>query len=73
VARTFELGVVIPIIQGGPERVAPNWAGVRDQALLAEQIGFDTILSGSAEEIYQPGTMEALAALAPVAEAIHAD
>jgi hypothetical protein len=42
-SRPFELGVVIPIIQTGPERVAPRWSEVRDQARRAEEIGFDTI------------------------------
>lgn len=42
-ARTFEIGVVIAIIQSGPERAVPSWADVRDQARRAEEIGFDTI------------------------------
>jgi alkanesulfonate monooxygenase SsuD/methylene tetrahydromethanopterin reductase-like flavin-dependent oxidoreductase (luciferase family) len=43
VSGGFEIGVVIPIIQSGPERVAPSWQEVRDQARRAEEIGFDTI------------------------------
>lgn len=41
--RGFEIGAVIPIIQSGPERSAPGWSEVRDQARRAEEIGFDTI------------------------------
>jgi alkanesulfonate monooxygenase SsuD/methylene tetrahydromethanopterin reductase-like flavin-dependent oxidoreductase (luciferase family) len=43
VTRGFEIGAVIPIIQSGPERSAPGWSEVRDQARRAEEIGFDTI------------------------------
>ena len=39
----FEIGAVIPIIESGPERFAPGWSDVRDQARRAEEIGFDTI------------------------------
>lgn len=42
-ASTFEIGAVIPIIQSGPDRFAPGWSEVRDQARRAEEIGFDTI------------------------------
>jgi alkanesulfonate monooxygenase SsuD/methylene tetrahydromethanopterin reductase-like flavin-dependent oxidoreductase (luciferase family) len=43
VTAAFEIGAVIPIIQSGPERSAPGWSDVRDQARRAEEIGFDTI------------------------------
>lgn len=39
----FELGAVIPIIQGGPDRAIPRWRDVLAQARLAEEIGFDTV------------------------------
>lgn len=39
----FEIGAVVPIIQSGPDRSAPGWPEVRDQARRAEEIGFDTI------------------------------
>jgi len=39
----FEIGAVIPIIQSGPDGLAPSWADVREQARRAEEIGFDTI------------------------------
>ena len=42
-AGGFELGVVIPIIQSGPERAIPGWPQVLAQARRAEEIGFDTI------------------------------
>lgn len=41
--RPFELGVVLPIIQSGPERAVAGWEAVREQALRAEEIGFETI------------------------------
>ncbi len=41
--RRFEIGAVIPIVQSGPDRSAPGWPEVRDQARRAEEIGFDTI------------------------------
>lgn len=41
--RPFELGAVLPILQSGPDRHAPGWPGVREQARRAEEIGFDTI------------------------------
>lgn len=39
----FELGVVLPIFQSGPERHVPSGTEVLEQARLAEAIGFDTI------------------------------
>ena len=39
----FELGIVVPIQQYGPERVTTHWPGIREFALRAEEIGFDTI------------------------------
>ena len=39
----FEIGVVLPLNQFGPERATPRWTGIREIALLCEQAGFDTI------------------------------
>ena len=39
----FELGVVVPVQQYGPERVTTHWSRIREFALRAEEIGFDTI------------------------------
>lgn len=41
--RAFELGAVIPIIESGPERLAPRGHEVLEQARRAEAIGFDTV------------------------------
>ena len=39
----FEIGVVLPLMQFGPERTTARWADIRDMALRAEAIGFDTL------------------------------
>jgi alkanesulfonate monooxygenase SsuD/methylene tetrahydromethanopterin reductase-like flavin-dependent oxidoreductase (luciferase family) len=39
----FEIGVVLPIAQGGPERVTPRWSWIRDIAHRCEAMGFDTL------------------------------
>lgn len=41
--KRFELGVVIPILESGPERLVPTGADVLEQARHAEQLGFDTV------------------------------
>jgi 2-dehydropantoate 2-reductase len=41
--RSFEIGVVLPIMQFGPDRVTVRWPELREMALRAEAIGFDTI------------------------------
>ena len=41
--RSFEIGVVLPLPQYGSDRVTPRWSVIRDVALRAERIGFDTI------------------------------
>lgn len=41
--RPFEIGVVLPLVQFGPERVTPRWTDIRGMALLAESMGFDTL------------------------------
>jgi alkanesulfonate monooxygenase SsuD/methylene tetrahydromethanopterin reductase-like flavin-dependent oxidoreductase (luciferase family) len=40
---SFELGVVLPLMQYGPERTTARWSDIRDMAVRAEAIGFDTI------------------------------
>jgi luciferase-like monooxygenase len=40
---TFELGVVLPVMQEGPDRSTARWQTIRDIALRAEAIGFPTI------------------------------
>ena len=39
----FELGVVVPVQQYGPDRATTHWPAIRDFAQGAEEIGFDTI------------------------------
>jgi alkanesulfonate monooxygenase SsuD/methylene tetrahydromethanopterin reductase-like flavin-dependent oxidoreductase (luciferase family) len=39
----FEIGVCLPVMQYGPERVTPRWSEIRQVALDAEQAGFDTL------------------------------
>jgi alkanesulfonate monooxygenase SsuD/methylene tetrahydromethanopterin reductase-like flavin-dependent oxidoreductase (luciferase family) len=41
--RTFQIGVVAPMMQFGPERTTPRWATLREVALRAEHLGFDTV------------------------------
>ena len=41
--RVFEIGVVLPIVQFGPERTTPRWPAIREMAALAESMGFDTL------------------------------
>ena len=41
--RPFEIGVVLPLAQFGPDRVTARWADLRSMALLAEAMGFDTL------------------------------
>lgn len=37
--RTFEIGVVLPLAQFGPERVTPRWTELREMAVRAEAMG----------------------------------
>jgi alkanesulfonate monooxygenase SsuD/methylene tetrahydromethanopterin reductase-like flavin-dependent oxidoreductase (luciferase family) len=39
----FEIGIVLPIMQFGPERTTARWVDIRDMAIRAEAIGFDTV------------------------------
>ncbi len=41
--RPFEIGVMLPMVQLGPARVTPRWTDIREMALLAETMGFDTL------------------------------
>jgi alkanesulfonate monooxygenase SsuD/methylene tetrahydromethanopterin reductase-like flavin-dependent oxidoreductase (luciferase family) len=41
--RSFEIGVVLPTMQFGPERTTACWPELREMALRAEAIGFDTL------------------------------
>src|SRR4051795_13336698 len=41
--RAFQIGIVVPMIQFGPDRTTPRWAAIRAIAARAEEIGFDTI------------------------------
>jgi len=41
--RSFEIGVVLPIMQAGSDRTTARWPELRRLALQAEAIGFDTI------------------------------
>jgi alkanesulfonate monooxygenase SsuD/methylene tetrahydromethanopterin reductase-like flavin-dependent oxidoreductase (luciferase family) len=39
----FEIGVVLPVFQYGPERMTPRWAEIREVCTRAERLGFDTV------------------------------
>ena len=41
--RSFQIGVVLPIAQFGPERATPRWTDVRDVAVHLEEAGVDTL------------------------------
>lgn len=41
--RSFAIGVVLPIMQFGPNRVTTRWPELRAMALRAEEIGFDAL------------------------------
>jgi len=41
--RAFEIGVVLPLMQFGPDRTTARWSVIQEMALRAEAIGFDTI------------------------------
>ena len=41
--ESFEIGVVLPVMQFGPDRVTARWPDLREMALRAEAIGFDTL------------------------------
>ena len=41
--RSFQIGVVLPLAQFGPERTTPRWTDVRDVAMQLEEAGVDTL------------------------------
>lgn len=41
--HSFEIGVVLPLMQFGPDRATAGWSTIRDMAIRSESIGFDTI------------------------------
>ena len=41
--RSFQIGVVMPLMQFGPERTTARWTEIREMALVAEAMGFDTV------------------------------
>ena len=40
---SFEIGIVMPVMQFGPDRITPRWADIRAIAVRADELGFDTI------------------------------
>ena len=53
---SFEIGVVLPIAQYGPERVTPRWADLRRMIALAESLGFDTLWTPDELVWFEDGT-----------------
>ena len=41
--RSFEIGLVVPVAQFGPDRLTPRWSAIRDIVMRAEALEFDTI------------------------------
>jgi alkanesulfonate monooxygenase SsuD/methylene tetrahydromethanopterin reductase-like flavin-dependent oxidoreductase (luciferase family) len=41
--KPFEIGLVLPLLQRGPERTTPRWTEIRQLALLGEESGYDTL------------------------------
>jgi alkanesulfonate monooxygenase SsuD/methylene tetrahydromethanopterin reductase-like flavin-dependent oxidoreductase (luciferase family) len=41
--RPFEIGLVLPLAQFGADRVTPRWSTIREMAVRAEHMGFDTL------------------------------
>ena len=39
----FEIGLVLPTTQFGPERITPRWTEMREIARLGEETGYDTL------------------------------
>jgi len=42
-ALPFDIGVVLPLAQFGPDRITPRWSDIRLMAGRAEEMGFDTL------------------------------
>lgn len=40
---SFEIGIVLPLAQFGPERVTARWTDLREMTSRAEAMGFDTL------------------------------
>jgi alkanesulfonate monooxygenase SsuD/methylene tetrahydromethanopterin reductase-like flavin-dependent oxidoreductase (luciferase family) len=40
---SFEIGLVLPTMQFGPERTTPRWTEMREIARLSEETGYDTL------------------------------
>ena len=40
---SFEIGVCLPVLQYGPDRVTPRWSEISRVAINAEQMGMDTL------------------------------
>ena len=51
--RTFEIGLVLPTGESFVDGSTARWAEIRDQALLAEAMGFDTVWTVD-ELLWQP-------------------
>ena len=47
---SFEIGLVLPVSEFGPERTTPRWTELREIVSLGEETGFDTIWV--ADELY---------------------
>ena len=41
--KPLDIGIVMPIMQFGPDRITPRWPAIRAMAIRAEELGFDTI------------------------------
>lgn len=41
--RKFQVGIVLPLAQFGPERTTARWSEIREMAVRAEAMGFDTV------------------------------
>jgi alkanesulfonate monooxygenase SsuD/methylene tetrahydromethanopterin reductase-like flavin-dependent oxidoreductase (luciferase family) len=70
--RSFEIGVVLPLMQDGPERLTVRWRDLREMALRAEAVGFNMIwtpdeLLWHAEEGPPRGVWEGVAMAGAVA------
>jgi alkanesulfonate monooxygenase SsuD/methylene tetrahydromethanopterin reductase-like flavin-dependent oxidoreductase (luciferase family) len=40
---SFEVGLVLPVSQFGPERTTPRWTEMREMVRVGEEAGLDTI------------------------------
>ena len=58
----FEIGIVVPLAQSGPDRTVARWQELREIALRAEALGFDTIWTPD-ELLWQAGRTDHRVAL----------